>query len=461
MATSPKGPGASALFILLTLLLGGGLFLAASADRIPFAGNIGWLLAIALLGVGIGLFLHNFPVRFLLVALPLATLIAWSFSNRIWPGASLTPENVNGAPPAGLVSMSVPGFSEAGKDLFVPQGTCVGLFADRLRQPRMLLHRNGWILVSEPRAGRIVALRDADGDGVAEQRKIFADNLNLPHGLANDAEGVVVAETGKVLLLFDRNNDLVAESSKVLTDDLPAGGGHWTRSLVRGAKGELYLSVGSDCNACLEEDPRRGTILVLDQGRGQTHIYATGLRNSVGLAIQPVTGELWASDNGRDRLGDDLPPDEINHIVAGGDYGWPWCFGDRISDPELGTAQRCRSTIPAAVELPAHVAPLGITFGEGLDGPTDWRDDLFVAEHGSWNRSVPVGYQVVRIPFSGGRPAGPPMPLVTGWLHNGRAWGRPVDVLIGPDGAIYVSDDLAGVIYRIRIPRKGAPPCGP
>lgn len=461
MAPFRKDIGGYGAFVLLTLLLGSGIFLAASAERIPFAGDAGWLAAIVLLGVGLGLFLRRYPVKLLFVALPLATLLAWALSSRIWPGTLLTGSPAEEVYPQGFVPAIVAGLPGAQRQLFAPAGTCINVFAADLRQPRMLLVRNGWILVSEPRAGRIIALRDENGDGVADRRQVFAANLDRPHGLADHAEGVVVAETGRVLLLVDLDNDFVAEKTQVLTDDIPAGGGHWTRSLARGVDGKLYLSVGSDCNACLEQDPRRGTILTVDEQKGETRIFAIGLRNSVGLAIQPSTGELWASDNGRDMLGDDLPPDEVNHIIPGGDYGWPWCYGKRVPDPELGSPQRCRTTIPASVELPAHVAPLGLTFGAGLKGPSGWQDDLFLAEHGSWNRSVPVGYQLVRIPFAGGIPTGPPVALVTGWLRGGRAWGRPVDVTVGPDGALYVSDDRAQVIYRIGLTANGVSPCAP
>jgi len=217
-----------------------------------------------------------------------------------------------------------------------------------------------------------------------------------------------------------------------------------------GTDEHLYVSVGSTCNACLEEDWRRASVLRLPLSGGTASLFARGLRNSVGLAFHPQTGELWGSDNGRDLLGDDLPPEEVNRIVAGGDYGWPYCYGERIPDPDFGTSERCRQTIPPQVEMQAHSAPLGIAFVEGLAFPESYRRMLLVAFHGSWNRSVPTGYKLVGIPFRAGRPVGAAVDLVGGWLRAGIAWGRPVAPAVGADGALYLSDDRAGAIYRIR-----------
>jgi len=169
----------------------------------------------------------------------------------------------------------------------------------------------------------------------------------------------------------------------------------------------------------------------------------------LGLAFHPLSGDLWASDNGRDRLGDDLPPEEVNRITDGGDYGWPYCYGYRLPDPGFGTEKRCSSTVPPRVEMQAHSAPLGVAFGYGLDFPESLKNMLYVAFHGSWDRSVPTGYKLIGIPFKSGQPSGPPVDIVTGWLRGGRAWGRPVAPLAGRDGALYLSDDSAGVIYRV------------
>jgi len=257
-----------------------------------------------------------------------------------------------------------------------------------------------------------------------------------------------VAETGAVKRLTDDNGDLVAERTERVTRDLPAGGMHWTRTLGFGPDGGMYVSAGADCNACDEKDPRRATIMRFHPDGTGREIYARGLRNAVGFAWHPATGELWATDNGRDWMGNALPPEELDRIRRGGDYGWPACYGDRQPDPEHGTAARCAKTIPPALSFPAHWAPLGITFYTGKQFPAEYRNDAFIAFHGSWNRFPPAGYRVVRVRFRKGQPVGYE-DFVTGWLRGRRAWGRPVDVLTAPDGALFVTDDAGGRIYRI------------
>jgi glucose/arabinose dehydrogenase len=334
--------------------------------------------------------------------------------------------------------------------LRVLPGLAVSLFAAGLDGPRfMAVDSQGRIYVSQPRSGTILVLPDDDRNGVADRKVVYAAGLDRPHGLAFVGRDLIVAENGRLLLLSDENGDLKADTRRTLSTDLPTGGGHWTRTVVVGPDGDLYVSAGSRCNACREVDWRRAAILRFAADGGAARLFAKGLRNSVGLAFHPKTGELWASENGRDLLGDNTPPDEINRIVAGGDYGWPYCYGDRVPDPELGTPQRCRGTRPPAVELQAHSAPLGIVFGSKLHFRPQIQEMLIVAYHGSWNRTVPTGYKLVGIPFNAGRPSGPPHDLVTGWLSQGRAWGRPVDPVVGADGALYLSDDRAGAIYRI------------
>ncbi|HKL49009.1 MAG TPA: PQQ-dependent sugar dehydrogenase, partial [Desulfuromonadales bacterium] len=189
-------------------------------------------------------------------------------------------------------------------------------------------------------------------------------------------------------------------------------------------------------------------------GEKEAEIFARGLRNSVGLALHPDTGELWGSDNGRDMLGDDLPPEEINLIRKGSDYGWPYCYGNRTPDPKYDRPDRCKDTTPPQVTMQAHSAPLGIAFGKGLNFPETFQKMLFVGFHGSWNRSVPTGYKLVGIPFEEGRPVGGPVDIISGWLEGRTAWGRPVGPLVGPDGALYLSDDRTGAVYRIWFPER-------
>ncbi len=336
------------------------------------------------------------------------------------------------------------------RDLEVFEGLQVSVFAGGLDGPRMLAFGNGGELyVSTPANGQVLVLPDRNRDGVADRIQVFRGGMDRPHGLAFTPHGLVVAENGRLSRLVDSDRDLVAERIEVISTDIPGGGGHWTRSVLVGRDGAFYVSAGSSCNVCEEDDPRRAAILRIAAEGGSAQIYASGLRNSVGLALHPETGELWASNNGRDRLGDDLPPEEVNRIQAGGDYGWPYCYGQKIPDPDLGSVDRCRETLAPEVEMQAHSAPLGIAFGAGLDLPEPLSGMLYVAFHGSWNRSIPTGYKLVGVPFVDGLPSGPPRDILRGWLKGYSAWGRPVAPAVGPDGALYLSDDRVGAIYRI------------
>jgi len=336
------------------------------------------------------------------------------------------------------------------KTLMAPPGFSVSVFAAGLKGVRfMAVGSNGAIYASIPSEGKVIALVDEKGEGFAIRVSVFAEGLDRPHGLAFRGKDLVVAETRRLILFKDADGRLKADGMSVLSEDLPpSGGGHWTRTVAVGPDGALYVSAGSSCNVCIEKDPRRATVLRFSDGP-KAQVYATGLRNSVGIAFDPGTGDLWGVDNGRDWLGDDLPPDELNRIVRGGDYGWPYCYGARVPDPDFGSKKRCAGTVAAEVSIQAHSAPLGITFGKDLKFPPAYREALFVAYHGSWNRSAPTGYKLVIIPFGNGRPSGPPVDFVTGWLVDGAKWGRPVDPVAGRDGSLYVSDDYAGAIYRI------------
>ncbi|MBI5469622.1 MAG: sorbosone dehydrogenase family protein [Deltaproteobacteria bacterium] len=381
-------------------------------------------------------------------------LIASVFYLACPPPAFSQKTQIGLPPPSSSIRIKVPpkhrrGVFAGPRRLMAPPGFEVSVFAAGLKEPRfMATDPQGNIYVSLPSEGKVVAFVDKNNDGIPDKTVVFAEGLDRPHGLAFRGTELIVAETGKLIILKDTNGDLKADTAEVLTDDIPPGGGHWTRTVVLGPDGNLYVSVGSSCNACVEDDKRRASILRFSDGKATG--FATGLRNSVGMAWSPVKNELWAVDNGRDFLGDDLPPDELNKIVQGGDYGWPNCYGDRVMDAEIGNALKCKETIPPVEKLQAHSAPLGMAFGTGLDMAREFQDALFIAFHGSWNRTTPTGYKVVAVPFHEGSNAGPPVDFLTGWLDSrGKAWGRPVGLLAGKDGALYLSDDLAGAIYRI------------
>lgn len=361
------------------------------------------------------------------------------------------------------VVVSVPEKYRAGvfdkqRQLNALPGFKVSVFASGLGNARFMAENSdGVIFLSVPSDGTVLALPDKNNDGAADDVIVFARGLKRPHGLAFRDGELLVAEAGRIISLKDSNGDLKADSSKVITDDVPAGGGHWTRTIVIGPDKALYVSAGSSCNACVEKDKRRASVMRFKDSRAE--IFATGLRNTVGLEFHPKTGKLWGADNGRDHLGDDLPPEEVNLIELGKDYGWPYCYGNRKPDPEIGYKERCERTVPPEVEMQAHSAPLGVAFGTGLHFPKLVMRSLIIAFHGSWNRSTPTGYKVVAVPFNDkGMPAGGPFDIITGWLSGGEPWGRPVDVLVGSNGAMYVSDDSAGAVYRVtyEASQKGA-----
>lgn len=356
-----------------------------------------------------------------------------------WLALMMLPMAAQAAPPVG----SLP------HPLQLPPGFHAEVYAQGVPGVRfMALSPHGDLTVSRPSRGQILVFPDRNHDGRADRMSVFASDLDRPHGVAWRAGALYVAETAAVKRLTDVNGDLVADRTERVTGDLPEGGMHWTRTLGFGPDGGMYVSAGSDCNACVEQDPRRATLMRFKPDGTGREIYARGLRNAVGFAWHPATGELWATDNGRDWMGNTQPPEELNRIRQGGDYGWPACYGDRVPDPEHGSTARCAGTIPPAVSFPAHWAPLGITFYTGKQFPAEYRNDAFIAFHGSWNRFPPAGYRVVRVRFRNGQPVGYE-DFVTGFQRGLKAWGRPVDVLTAPDGALFVTDDAGGRIYRI------------
>lgn len=337
-------------------------------------------------------------------------------------------------------------------EVAVPSGFDVAVYAEGLQGPRFIaVGPEGAIYVAERGAGNIVRLVDADGDGRAEGSEVFASDLDSPSSLVyHDGAWYVGVPTG-VIRLQDSDGDRVADSRAAVIDDIPGDGNHRTRTVLFLPDGRMVLSVGSTCNVCVEEDPRRATVLVYDGPDGENgRILASGLRNAVGLALHPETGELWATNNGRDFMGDDLPPETVYIVRDGADYGWPACHSGDIVDPDFGEPGSCDGVEAPIVEMQAHSAPLGLTFYDGEMFPPEYRGDLFIAFHGSWNRSVPTGYKVVRLPFENGEPADAVVDFATGWLKDdGTVDGRPVGVLVGADGALYLSDDKGGFIYRI------------
>ena len=353
----------------------------------------------------------------------------------------------------GLLAAALPGVAHAqgGPKLKVPPGFAIDVFADKVGSVRfMAIDPAGTLLVSEPSAGRVLALPDKNGRGKADSVQTVVTGLDQPHGLAFHEGAFYVAETSRVQRFAYDPATMKAAQPTLLTR-LPSGGGHWTRTVVFGPDGLMYVSVGSSCNVCRESDKRRAAVLRFNaDGSGET-IFASGLRNAVGLAFHPTTGVLWATVNERDWRGDDVPPDYVTEIREGAAHGWPDCMtvrGRVITDTSFAKGATCDKVTPPTVEIQAHSAPIGLAFYTGTQFPEEYRGNLFVAYRGSWNRSLPTGYKIVRIRVRDGQPPAVE-DFATGWLEGTSAWGRPVDLVVGRDGALYLSDQGAGRIYRI------------
>ena len=347
----------------------------------------------------------------------------------------------------------------------LPEGFAAYLYADDLPGVRVLARGPGApMYASLTSEGRVVALLDEDGDGKIDRIEAVLEGLRRPHGLVFgciDIEQTVctlyVAEEHQVSAYDFAPATRIASSPKKLAA-LPSGGGHNTRTLMLHPDSKrLLVSIGSSCNVCNEEDERRAAILAIDLATGETETFATGLRNTVFLTTHYVTGDIWGTDMGRDHLGDDLPPDEINIIKEGGNHGWPICYGKNVHDTVFDKNTYIRNPCmepfetPSHIDLQAHSAPLGLAFIPEEGWPEEWWYDLLVAYHGSWNRSVPTGYKIVRFPLDAhGNPEGPAVDFMTGFMtDSGAVVGRPVDIIAEPGGTLYISDDRAGAIYRI------------
>jgi glucose/arabinose dehydrogenase len=342
--------------------------------------------------------------------------------------------------------------AQTGPRLQVPPGFAIDVFADGVGSVRLMaLDPAGTLLVSEPADGRVIALPDTNGDARADAALTVVEGLDKPHGLAFRDGALYVAETGRVLRFRYDPASMKATGQTVVVPGLPKGERHWTRTVVFGPDGSMYVSVGSSCNVCRERDKRRAAVVRYNaDGSGET-IFASGLRNAVGLAFHPTAGVLWATVNERDWRGDDAPSEYVTEVKPGAFYGWPDCMavaGELKPDTRFDRNARCDGVTRPTREIQAHSAPIGIAFYTGTQFPPEYRGSAFVAYRGSWNRTIPTGYKVVVVRFRDGRPANVE-DFVTGWLEGASSWGRPVDVIVGRDGALYVSDQGAGRIYRV------------
>jgi glucose/arabinose dehydrogenase len=327
----------------------------------------------------------------------------------------------------------------------LPPGFAISIYADNVPGARsMTLGADGTVFVSAMREGKVYA--------VTKERKVhvIAEDLNVPNGVAFRNGALYVAEIGRILRYDNIESSLTSPAKPVVVNDkYPKDSHHGWKFIAFGPDGLLYVPIGAPCNSC-KPDPDRYALIsrVKPDGSGY-EVFARGVRNSVGFDWDPQTKELWFTDNGRDWLGDDLPSDELNHAPqAGMHFGYPYCHQGDTPDPEFGAKRSCSEFTPPAVKLGPHVAALGMRFYTGNMFPAEYRNRIFIAQHGSWNRSQKSGYRVMMVTLKDNKPDKYEV-FAEGWLQGEINWGRPVDVLVMPDGALLVSDDQAGVIYRI------------
>ncbi|MBS4049997.1 MAG: PQQ-dependent sugar dehydrogenase [Methylomonas sp.] len=337
------------------------------------------------------------------------------------------------------------------KQLRLPYGFKISIYADDVPNARQMALGERGVLFVGTRDGNVYALRDNDGDGVAEQRFTLAKELYLPNGVAYKSGALYVAEVNRIIRFdeIEANLDNPPKPS-VVFDKLPSDKHHGWKYLKFGPDGKLYSAIGAPCNICNPEDKLYGSLFRINADGSGFQILANGIRNTVGFDWEPGTHHLFFNDNGRDNLGDDVPPDELNQWTGANlHYGFPYCHAGAITDPEFGAKMKCGQFQGPVWRYKAHIAPLGMRFYTGQQFPEHYYKQLFVAQHGSWNRSVPQGYQVALVKFSQGEPFSE-QAFISGWLTaSGQVLGRPVDVLQMPDGSLLVSDDKLGVIYKV------------
>lgn len=381
--------------------------------------------------------------------------------------------------------------------LSIPEGFRISIAAKDLTNPRVIaFDEKDRMLISETKAGRVSILEDKNKDGVFESKEILIDNLRSPHGLAfffytDDKIKIkttylYIAETHQVARYpYNIETGKITKIPGENIATLPSDGQHFTRTILFGLntrdldligqkiiggfynKNKLYISVGSSCDVCEESTWKRAAILESDPDGTFTGEYAGGLRNSVFMTLHPETYEIWATDMGRDGLGDNLPPDEVNiiraatkeHKFGARRFGWPFCYGNKVEDetfkPEkferIDIPTDCSQTDASIIELPAHSAPLGLAFVTSDKWSSQWKNNLLIAYHGSWNRKEPTGYKIVRFKVDKNGKVSETSDFITGWLSQNKKkiYGRPVDLKFGPDGALYISDDAGGIIYKL------------
>ena len=351
----------------------------------------------------------------------------------------------------GILAGVLPSSAAELSDIKLPPGFRIAVYADRVPNARqMALGPSGVVFVGSLSEGKVYAVVDTDGDHKADQVHVLAEKLDMPSGIAFKDGVLYVAAVSRVLRFPDVARDLTRPPKpEVVTSAFPSDTHHGWKFILFGPDGHLYVPVGAPCNVCLPPGALHATITRIDVAGGRPEVVARGVRNSVGFDFAPDTGTLWFTDNGRDWLGDNQPPDELNRLTKAGEhFGFPFCHGQGIRDPDFNAGRSCDEFTAPARALGPHVAALGMRFYTGRMFPEEYRGGIFIAEHGSWNRSNPIGYRVTFVKVQDGRAVSYET-FAEGWLKGLLARGRPADVLVMPDGALLVSDDKAGRIYRI------------
>jgi glucose/arabinose dehydrogenase len=355
------------------------------------------------------------------------------------------------------IDTSMPALTSASADLplssiKLPKGFSISVYAEVDNARSMALSPNGTLFVGNRNGDKVYAVKDTDGDLKADKKWVIASGLNMPNGVAFKDGSLYVAEVSRIHKFSNIESKLDAPGkSQVIYDKLPTETHHGWKYIAFGPDGKLYVPIGAPCNICERKEPIYASIHRMNADGTGLELFASGVRNTVGFTWHPTSGDLWFTDNGRDMMGDDVPPCELNVASKSGlHFGYPYCHGGTIKDPEFGNKRACSEFTAPAQNLGAHVAPLGIKFYTGKMFPSEYNNQIILAEHGSWNRSKKSGYKLSMVKVAGGKSVSYET-FASGWLDEAtqKVWGRPVDVLLLPDGSMLVSDDQANVIYRI------------
>ena len=362
-------------------------------------------------------------------------------SSTLRSTATLVPTETSNLP-----ASSIPGIR-------LPTGFQISVYARGLNTPRfMTIGPNGALLVANRGSNSVVAFLPGASPLRAAKSLTLVGGLHDPTSLDMHGGYLYIGE-GSSIARVQLGHDLQAGPVARIITDLPAGGQHATRTVLIGPDNHIYVSIGSDCNVCQESNPHRAAVWVYNLDGSGGRLYAKGLRNAVGMQVNPRNKQIWVTNNGRDYMGDNSPPETVYTLTDQGDYGWPRCHAGNIPDPQFGSsADACQSVQKPLVTMQAHSAPLGLAFypPAATQFPEQYQNSLYIAFHGSWNRSIPTGYKVVRVTLKDGMVASPAENFATGWLHSdGSVTGRPAGVTVAPDGSLFVSDDTYNVIYHI------------